>query len=163
MLSRKSLEGVDLRALWTAVDRERRISMLSLSTPRIDADWAEASIAICLSFSPTRSHRPAPKPSGPPWPPWPPIVIATATHMLPEITLWRGRRSHILLSTWVPEMGFLLSECELQAILLIHERYVTLFINSVTYRSQAVGGVAKYYMYRTAAVGRVKFYQYMYK
>jgi hypothetical protein len=54
--------------------------------------------------------------------------------MLPEITLWRGRRSHILLSTWVPEMGFLLSECELQAILLIHERYVTLFINSVTYR-----------------------------
>jgi hypothetical protein len=26
----------------------------------------------------------------------------------------------------VPEMGFLLSECELQAILLIHERYVTL-------------------------------------
>ena len=126
--------GVDLRALWTAVDRERRISMLSLSTPRIDADWAEVSIAICLSFSPTSSHRPAPKPSGPPWPPWPPIVIATATHMLPEITLWRGRRSHILLSTWVPEMGFLLSECELQAILLIHERYVTLFINSVTYR-----------------------------
>ena len=54
--------------------------------------------------------------------------------MLPEITLWRGRQSHILLSTWVPEMGFLLSECELQAILLIHERYVTLFINSVTYR-----------------------------
>ena len=114
------------RTLWTAVDRERRISMLSLSTPRIDADWAEVSIAICLSFSPTRSHRPAPKPSGPPWPPWPPIVIATATHMLPEITLWRGRRSHILLSTWVPEMGFLLSECELQAILLIHERSVTL-------------------------------------
>jgi hypothetical protein len=34
----------------------------------------------------------------------------------------------------VPGMGFLLSECELQAILLIHERYVTLFINSVTYR-----------------------------
>ena len=60
------------------------------------------------------------------------------THMLPEITLWRGRQSHILLSTWVPEMGFLLSECELQAILLIHERYVTLFINSVTYRYVAV-------------------------
>ena len=59
--------------------------------------------------------------------------------MLPEITLWRGRRSHILLSTWVPEMGFLLSECELQAILLIHERYVTLFINSVTYREQLYG------------------------
>ena len=53
--------------------------------------------------------------------------------MLPEITLWRGRRSHILLSTWVPEMGFLLSECELQAILLIHERYVTLGYTSVTY------------------------------
>jgi hypothetical protein len=58
--------------------------------------------------------------------------------MLPEITLWRGRQSHILLSTWVPGMGFLLSECELQAILLIHERYVTLFINSVTYRYAAV-------------------------
>eukprot|EP01047_Picozoa_sp_COSAG01_P095117 COSAG01_NODE_25889_length_730_cov_0.890650_2_plen_28_part_01 len=28
-------------------------------------------------------------------------------------------------------MGFLLSQCELQAILLIHERAVTLFINSV--------------------------------
>eukprot|EP01047_Picozoa_sp_COSAG01_P044518 COSAG01_NODE_4032_length_5416_cov_11.025954_2_plen_66_part_00 len=49
-----------------------------------------------------------------------------ATHTTPEITLWRGWQSHILLSTWVPEMGFSLSECELQAILLIHERYVTL-------------------------------------
>jgi hypothetical protein len=35
-------------------------------------------------------------------------------------------------------MGFLLSECELQAILLIHERSVTLFINSVTDRYAAV-------------------------
>jgi hypothetical protein len=49
-----------------------------------------------------------------------------ATHTTPEIALRRGRRRHILLSTWVPEMGFSLSECELQAILLIHERYVTL-------------------------------------
>jgi hypothetical protein len=51
---------------------------------------------------------------------------ATHTCTTPEITLRRGRRRYILLSTWVPEMGFLLSECELQAILLIHERYVTL-------------------------------------
>ena len=35
-------------------------------------------------------------------------------------------------------MGFLLSECELQAILLIHERSVTLFRNSVTDRRTVV-------------------------
>ena len=58
MLSRKSLEGVDLRALWTAGPRRWRISMLSLSTPRIDADWAEASIAICLSPLPDRISPP---------------------------------------------------------------------------------------------------------
>jgi hypothetical protein len=40
------------------------------------------------------------------------------------------------------EMSFLLSECELQAILLIHERYVTLFINSVTYRAASTRGGA---------------------
>jgi hypothetical protein len=47
---------------------------------------------------------------------------------------------------WVPEMGFLLSECELQAILLIYGRYVTLVITSVTYRRvNAPGGGSTHY------------------
>jgi hypothetical protein len=45
-----------------------------------------------------------------------PIVIATATHMVPEITRWRGRRPHIV--NMGAGNGLLLSECELQAILL---------------------------------------------